>query len=129
MYLILYIEQHFSLTTWWKPPMRESDTFPDVLRMDGDGPCNSNSHKVNGGTGGDYRYYASSISTNHGHSWSSPQPIDGAGCARPRLLSMGVGGPLLMSGGRLCESTQGHSFASQAEAEAYCLGAGLQWRR
>ena len=32
---------------------------------------------------------------------------------------------LQLSGGRLCEATQGHSFASQAEAEAYCLGAGL----
>ena len=28
--------------------------------------------------------------------------IEGTGCARPRLLSLGVGKPLLMSGGRMC---------------------------
>ncbi len=33
---------------------------------------------------------------------------------------------LALSGGRLCEATQGHSWASQAEATAYCLGAGLE---
>jgi hypothetical protein len=32
---------------------------------------------------------------------------------------------LRISGGALGAATQGHSFASQAEAEAYCLGAGL----
>ena len=29
-------------------------------------------------------------------------PIEGTGCARPRLLSLGKGKPMLMSGGRMC---------------------------
>ena len=82
--------------------LSDGKTLLCVLRMDGDGPCDSGSHKANGGTGGDYRYYASSISTNGGISWSHPRPIAGAGCARPRLLSLGPGKPLLLSGGRLC---------------------------
>jgi hypothetical protein len=31
-----------------------------------------------------------------GRSWSHATPIPGTGCARPRLLSMGVGKPMLM---------------------------------
>jgi hypothetical protein len=73
-----------------------------VLRMDGDGPCDSGSKKANGGTGGDYRYFASSVSSDNGLTWSLPEPIAGAGCVRPKLLSLGANAPLLMSGGRLC---------------------------
>ena len=29
-------------------------------------------------------------------------PVAGTGCARPRLLSLGVGKLLLISGGRVC---------------------------
>ena len=71
-------------------------------RMDGDGPCDSGSKKANGGTGGDYRYYASSISTSGGLHWSAPRPMHGAGCVRPKLLSLGPSAPVLLSGGRLC---------------------------
>ena len=79
----------------------DGKTLLCVLRMDGDGPCDSGSRKANGGTGGDYRYYAASVSSD-GLSWSHPEPIAGAGCARPRLLALGVNKPMLMSGGRLC---------------------------
>eukprot|EP01052_Picozoa_sp_SAG31_P036740 SAG31_NODE_4630_length_3085_cov_2.376758_2_plen_203_part_00 len=114
--------------------LADGHTIISVIRMDGDGPCNSGSRKANGGTGkqkhciallspyrqlqqcgtdlriandwhsagGDYRYYAASFSTTGGLSWSTPEPIPGAGCARPRLLSLGIGKPLLLSGGRLC---------------------------
>ena len=50
--------------------------------VDGDGPCDSGSKKANGGTGGDYRYYASSVSTSGGASWrkmrmdGTPMPCD-----------------------------------------------------
>ena len=80
----------------------DGKTLLCVLRMDGDGPCDSGSRKANGGTGGDYRYYAASVSSDNGLSWSHPEPIVGAGCARPRLLSLGATKPILMSGGRLC---------------------------
>lgn len=43
--------------------LADGKTLLCVLRMDGDGPCDSGSRKANGGTGGDYRYYASSRST------------------------------------------------------------------
>ena len=97
--------------------------------MDGDGPCDSGSKKANGGTGGDYRYYASSISTSGGASWSPPRPIHGAGCARPRLLSLGKAGkaaPLLLSGGRLCtENTTDLSLWVNADGHGgYGAGAG-----
>eukprot|EP01043_Picozoa_sp_COSAG02_P063037 COSAG02_NODE_8836_length_2426_cov_2.305544_2_plen_435_part_00 len=80
----------------------DGKTLLCVLRMDGDGPCGSGSRKANGGTGGDYRYYTASTSSDNGVSWSRPKPIAGAGCARPRLLSLGTAKPVLMSGGRLC---------------------------
>ena len=70
--------------------------------MDGDGPCDSGSKKANGGTGGDYQYYASSTSTSGGLHWSSPRPMHDAGCVRPKLLSLGPSAPVLLSGGRLC---------------------------
>ena len=37
-----------------------------------------------------------------GLTWSAATPIEGTGCARPRLLSLGPGRPTLMSGGRMC---------------------------
>ena len=37
-----------------------------------------------------------------GATWSRMTAIEGTGCARPRLLSLGVGKPLIMSGGRMC---------------------------
>lgn len=55
-----------------------------------------------------YRNYAASYSTDHGVSWSSsPIPMEGTGCARPRLKRLpgdegSSSGPLLLTGGRLC---------------------------
>ena len=94
--------------------------------VDGDGPCDSGSKKANGGTGGDYRYYASSVSTSGGASWSPPRPIHGAGCARPRLLSLGKAAPLLLSGGRLCtENTTDLSLWVNADGHGgYGAGGG-----
>ena len=62
-----------------------------AVRMDSDGPC----------SGGLYTNYHSVFSSDSGLSWGVPSPIAGAGCARPRLHKL-AGGPLLMSGGRLC---------------------------
>ena len=42
-------------------------------------------------------------STDGGKQWSSPRPIPGAGCVRPKLLLLPGGGPLLLLGGRLCK--------------------------
>ena len=63
-----------------------------MIRMDGDSGC-----------GPTYKDYHSSFSTDFGHSFSRPEPIPGAGCVRPKLLVL-PGGPLVMSGGRLCTS-------------------------
>ncbi len=41
------------------------------------------------------------LKQDSGVSWSEPTPINGTGCARPRLLKLAEG-PLLLSGGRLC---------------------------
>ena len=40
-----------------------------------------------------------------GVSWSLPQPIEGTGCARPRLKKLDSGA-LLLTGGRLCVENQ-----------------------
>ena len=72
--------------------LSDSSTILCVLRLDGDGPCH----------GGSYEYYHQSYSTDNGVTWSKEvTPINGTGCARPRLLATEMG-PLLMSGGRLC---------------------------
>ena len=69
----------------------DGKTLICVIRMDGDAGCSTNS----------YRYYAAMYSRDDGASWSRAVPIPGAGCARPRLLKL-AGGPLILSGGRLC---------------------------
>ena len=67
--------------------------------------------------------------TSGGASWSPPRPIHGAGCARPRLLSLGKAGkaaPLLLSGGRLCtENTTDLSLWVNADGHGgYGAGGG-----
>ena len=71
--------------------LSDGKTIICVIRMDGDGACG----------GGGYKYYYQSYSTTSGQTWSAPTPINGTGCARPRLLKLSEG-PLLLSGGRLC---------------------------
>eukprot|EP01043_Picozoa_sp_COSAG02_P036292 COSAG02_NODE_2648_length_8336_cov_3.970378_7_plen_450_part_00 len=79
--------------------MADGKTVMIVMRTDGDCNCA-------GATGhnecGLYREYYQSYSTDLGKSWTVATPIPGTGCARPRLLSLGVGKPMLMSGGRMC---------------------------
>lgn len=48
-----------------------------------------------------YKYYYQVYSNDNGKTWSTPTPIHGVGCVRPRLHRL-EGGPLLMTGGRLC---------------------------
>ena len=69
----------------------DGKTLICVIRMDGDAGCSTNS----------YRYFAAIYSHDQGASWSRAVPIPGAGCVRPKLLKL-AGGPLILSGGRLC---------------------------
>merc|ERR1711998_129612 len=71
--------------------LADNKTVLCVIRMDGDSGCSTNS----------YRYYAAIRSYDLGRTWGPAVPIKGAGCARPRLLKLS-GGPLVLSGGRLC---------------------------
>eukprot|EP01052_Picozoa_sp_SAG31_P041686 SAG31_NODE_6389_length_2035_cov_1.978306_1_plen_233_part_10 len=71
--------------------LADNKTLLCVIRMDGDSGCSTHS----------YRYYAAIRSYDLGRTWGPAVPIKGAGCARPRLLKL-RGGPLVLSGGRLC---------------------------
>ena len=92
--------------TYWGPNendvalLSDNRTLVCVLRMDGDSSCATESYKD---------YYAA-YSSDNGLSWSAPRRIDGAGCARPRLLKL-ASGPLLLSGGRLCVENASGVFA------------------
>jgi hypothetical protein len=83
--------------------LADGKTLLSVVRMDGDSGCFGAevppAHRNANYTV--YRNYAASFSTNDGRSWTRPRPIEGTGCARPRLMRLS-GGPLLLSGGRLC---------------------------
>eukprot|EP01052_Picozoa_sp_SAG31_P035197 SAG31_NODE_4215_length_3457_cov_1.360036_3_plen_585_part_00 len=83
--------------------MADGKTVMCVMRTDGDCNCAS---ATGHGVCGLYREYYQAYSSDFGHSWSSATPISGTGCARPRLLSLGVGRPLLMSGGRRCVANE-----------------------
>eukprot|EP01045_Picozoa_sp_COSAG04_P023561 COSAG04_NODE_2819_length_3535_cov_6.638242_1_plen_764_part_00 len=78
----------------------DGKTIMIVMRTDGDGPCHPPSQGM--GEQGVYRPYFQSYSQDNGATWTRMTPIEGTGCARPRLLSLGVGKPLLISGGRMC---------------------------
>jgi len=67
-------------------------TLVAVIRMSGDADCEA----------GNYRNYFSAFSSDEGRTWSLPAEMPGVGCVRPKLLQFGVGGPLLISGGRNC---------------------------
>ena len=54
--------------------------------------------RLDAGDAGRYHRYASSVSNDGGHSWSTAHMLNGIGAARPRLLRLG--GSLLLSGGR-----------------------------
>ena len=70
-----------------------------VSRIDGDCQCAAATGKDRCGT---YRPYFRSLSSDLGVTWSRAVPIPGTGCARPRLLGLGPGRPMLLSGGRMC---------------------------
>ena len=72
--------------------LADGKTLVRVSRLDGDGACAS----------GSCRHCHESFSMDGGASWTAPAPIEHAGCARPRVLSLGRGAPLLLSGGRNC---------------------------
>ena len=71
--------------------LADNKTLLCVIRMDGDAGCASKS----------YRNFGATYSRDSGATWSRAVPIAGAGCARPKLLKL-AGGPLVLSGGRLC---------------------------
>ena len=76
--------------------LSDGKTVMAVIRPSGDGPCPHNlSHDS-------YRYYYQSYSNLDGRSWTTARPIEGAGCARPKLLLLEPAGPLILSGGRIC---------------------------
>jgi hypothetical protein len=83
--------------------MADGRTVMVVMRTDGDCNCASATGHNECGI---YREYFQSYSSDFGRSWSSATPIPGTGCARPRLLSLGVGRPVLMSGGRRCVANE-----------------------
>ena len=79
--------------------MADGHTVMIVIRMDGDCTC---AMATGANDCGIYRPYYASYSSDSGSTWSRVEAIPGTGCARPRLLSLGPGAPLIMSGGRLC---------------------------
>jgi len=84
--------------------MADGKTVMAVMRTDGDCDCKASFGAYLGGPCGIYRPYYQAYSSDQGSTWSLGRPIPGTGCARPRLLSLGVGKPMLMSGGRMCSS-------------------------
>jgi hypothetical protein len=86
-----------------------------VVRADGNGlPCWRE----------DYYEYMQVASTDSGHSWTAPVPVKGAGCVRPRLMT--VGNATLLSGGRLCVENVTDTFVWVSRGE----GTGSDpWRR
>ena len=82
-----------------------------VIRIDGDCDCH-NLHQFP--QCGIYRPYFKAFSTDMGLHWTRAEPIQGTGCARPRLLSFpptsqlpdtagsSSEAPVLISGGRIC---------------------------
>ena len=71
--------------------LADGKTILSVIRLDaGDGPVTR-----------PYKPYVQSLSDDGGRTWSAPVSMGpGVGCARPRLLSLGMGG-VVLSGGRL----------------------------
>lgn len=68
-----------------------------AIRQDGDAQCATHT----------YVNYYQAYSSDGGLTWTTPRPMEGTGCARPKLLRLSDG-PLLLSGGRLCvENTTG----------------------
>ena len=83
--------------------MADGKTVMIVMRVDGDCTCAmAHNNTPEFPSCGVYRPYYQAYSGDMGLSWSKATPIAGTGCARPRLLSLGVGKPMLMSGGRMC---------------------------
>lgn len=78
-----------------------------VVRADGNGlPCWDAS----------YYEYQHVVSDNRGLSWSAPAPVRGAGCVRPKLLSLNLAPPLVES--QHHSNNDGWSVNSQATAAA-----------
>ena len=71
--------------------LADGKTVMVLMRMDGgDGMPPAGNHS--------FKSYSRIVSSDFGLSWSLVQPVDGLGCARPRLHMMGPHGPLLASG-------------------------------
>ena len=77
--------------------MGDGKTLLVVARTDADGSCATPVPNVS-----HYAEYTYVTSTTGGRTWSTPKPVKGAGCVRPRLLQLPHAGPTLLSGGRLC---------------------------
>ena len=85
--------------------LADGKTVMVLMRMDGgDGMPPAGNHS--------FKAYSRTVSTSGGRTWSLATPVEGLGCARPRLHMMGPHGPLLASGGRgkpgLTEGTPGY---------------------
>ena len=80
--------------------LADNRTLLSVVRMDGDGGCfggdvpphDRDAHHTT------YRNYAASFSVDNGVSWSRPTPIEGTGCARPRVKKLDSGALFLTHG-------------------------------
>ena len=83
--------------------LADNTTLLSVVRMDGDSSCFPHGVPPSNWTRANtvYRNYAASYSEDNGVTWSFPKPIEGTGCARPRLRKLSSG-PLILTGGRLC---------------------------
>ena len=63
---------------------------------------------------GVYRPYFQSYTRDNGATWEKMTPIQGTGCARPRLLSLGVGCDLRQSFGQLFRTALDSFVSNQA---------------
>ena len=104
--------------SWYGPNEHDIAVLGDgktmlvVFRPDSDGFCPGAPA---------YRFFYQSYSSDGGLTWTSPRPISGVGCVRPRLLRL-ASGPLLLTGGRLCPNLVGNGTRFPAQSCAPTAG-------
>lgn len=76
--------------------LSDNKTLLVVARTDADGHCDKPKP-----AGSQYHEYIHTLSTDRGKSWKKPSLVVGAGCVRPKLLTL-TDGAVLLSGGREC---------------------------
>ena len=98
----------------------DGKTLLAVARTDADGHCDKPAPP-----GSHYHEYIHTLSTDKGRTWRKPTLITGAGCVRPKLLTLS-GGAVLLSGGRECYANRTDVSLWAATGESVVAN---DWRR